>query len=69
MLIISYYVSNKFTFSSMFHNYQTSFASKGNLQITNFQSTSYGKYTFFYMTTRTWKDIQKEMKGVMLHTF
>ena len=61
--------TNWFTFSSMSHNYQTSFASKGNLQIPSAQTISYGKNAFVYMIIRTWNDIQKEMKGVMLNTF
>ena len=53
----------------MFHNYQTSFASKGNLKIPSVQTTSYGKNAFVYTVIRTWNDIQKEMEGVMLNTF
>ena len=76
-LFINKYTNNKlpsiftnwFTFSSMSHNYQTSFASKGNLQIPSVQTTSYGKNAFVYTVIRTWNDIQKEMKGVMLSTF
>ena len=51
------------------HSYQTSFTSKGNLQIPIVQTTSYGKNAFVYMVVRTYNDIQKEMKGVMLNTF
>ena len=43
----------------MSHNYITSFASKGNLQILTLQTTSYGKNAFVYMVIRTWNDIQK----------
>ena len=53
----------------MSHSYQTSFASKGSLQIPSVQTTSYGKNGFVYSVIRTWNDIQKEMKGVMLNTF
>ena len=54
----------------MYHNYQTSFASKGNLEIPSVQTTtSYGKNASVYMVIKTWNDIQKEMKGVMLNTF
>ena len=53
----------------MSHNYQTLFASKGNLQIPSVQTASYGKNVFVYMVIRTWNNIQKEMKGVMLNTF
>ena len=53
----------------MSHNYQTLFASKGNLKIPSVQTTSYGKNAFVYTVIRTWNDIQKEMKGVMLSTF
>ena len=76
-LFINKYTNNKLlsiftnwlTFSSISHNYQTSFASKGNLQIPSVQTTSYGKNAFVYTVIRTWNDIQKEMKGVMLNTF
>ena len=75
-LIINKYINNKlpsiftnwFTFSSMSHNNQISFASKRNLQIPSIQTTSYGKNAFVYMVIRTWNDIQKEIKGVMLNT-
>ena len=76
-LFINKYTNNKlpsiftnwFTFSSMYHNYQPSFASKGNLQIHSVQTKSYGKNDFVYMVIRTWNDIQKEMKYLMLNTF
>ena len=76
-LFINKYTNNKlpsiftnwFTFLSMSQNYQTSFASKGNLQIPSVQTTSYGKNAFVYKVIRTWNDIQKEMEGVMLITF
>ena len=76
-LFINKYTNNKlpsiftnwFTFSSMSHNYQTSFAFKGNLQIPSVQTTSCGKNTFVYMVIKNWNDIQKEVKGVMLNTF
>ena len=61
--------TNLFTFSSMSHIYQTSFASKENLQIPIVQRISYSKNAFVYMAIRTWNDIQKEMKVVMLNTF
>ena len=61
-------VTNWFAFSSMSHNYQTSFASKVSLQIPSVQTT-YGKNGFVYSVIRTWNDIQKEMKGVTLNTF
>ena len=57
-----------YIFIKMSHNYQTSFATKGNLQIPSVQTT-YGKNAFVYTVIRTWNDIQKEMKGVMLNTF
>ena len=53
----------------MSHNYQTLFASKGNLQMASIQTTSHGKNAFVYMLIRTWNNIQKEMKRVMLNTF
>ena len=53
----------------MSHNYQTLFASKGNLQIPSVQTTSYGKNVFVYIVIKNLNDIQKEMKGVMLNTF
>ena len=53
----------------MSHNYQTSFATKGNLQIPSLQTKSYGKNAFVYSVIRTWNGIQKEMKGAMFNTF
>ena len=52
---------SKFTFSSMSHNYQKSFASKGNLQIqaASVQAAS-GKNAFIYVIIQTWNDTQKE---------
>ena len=56
--IINKYANNKlpsiftnwFIVSSMSHNYQTSFASKGNLQILSVQTTSYGKmFSFIWL--------------------
>ena len=75
-LFINKYTNNKLpsiftnmsTFSPMSHNYQTSFASKVNLQIPSVQTTC-GKNAFVYTVIRTWNDIQKEMKGVVLSTF
>ena len=49
----------------MSHNYQTSFASKVNFQISSVQTTLYEKNVFVYMVIETWNDIQKEMKGVI----
>ena len=75
-LFMSKYTNNKllsiftnwFTFSSMSDIHQTSFASKGNLQIPTVQKT-YGKNAFVYMVIKTWNDIQKEMNAVILNTF
>ena len=53
----------------MSHNYQTSFATKGNLQIPSVQTTTYGKNAFVYMVTSTCNDIQKEITVVMLNIF
>ena len=53
----------------MSHDCETSFSSKANLQFPSVQATSYGKDAFVYMAIRTWKGIQKEMKGVLLNTF
>ena len=74
-LFINKYTNNKlppvfnywFTFSSLSHNYQTSFASKGNLQIPSDQTTSYGKNAFVYMTIRTWNDIQRNKRSDVEH--
>ena len=38
----------------MSHNYQSSFASKWNLQIPSVQTTSYGKNAFVYMVIKSW---------------
>ena len=45
----------------MSHNYQKSFASKGNLQIqaASVQAAS-GKNAFIYVIIQTWNDTQKE---------
>ena len=51
------------------HNYQTSFDSKGNLQILSAQTLSYEKIVFAYMDLRTWSGVQKEMEGVILNSF
>ena len=54
-----------------FHNCETLLtiiSNKGNLQIPSVQTT-YGKNAFVDMVLKTWNDIQKEMKGVMLNTF
>ena len=50
--------TNWFTFSSVSHNYQTSFASEGSLQIPSVQTTSYGKNAFVYIVIKSWNDIQ-----------
>ena len=55
-LFIKKYTNNKlpsiftnwFTFSSMSHNYQTLFASEGNLQILSVEGTSWKKYFCLY---------------------
>ena len=73
-LFVNKYTNNKlpsiftnwFTFSSMSHNYQTSFTSKGSFQVPSIQTTSYGKNDFVYMVITIWNDIQKEIKRVML---
>ena len=44
--------TDQFTFSSMSHNCQTSFASKGNLQISNVQTAYHKKNVFIYMTLK-----------------
>ena len=75
-LFMSKYTNNKLpsiftnwvTFLSMSDIYQTSFASKGNLQIPSVQTT-YGKNAFVYMVIKTWNDIQKELNAVILNTF
>ena len=51
----------------MSHSDHISFASRGNLQIYSFQLKSYGKNASAYMAIRTWNDIQKETKDVMLN--
>ena len=77
-LFINKYTNNKspsiftnwFTFSSMFHNYQTLFTSKGNLQIPMSKQHHMEKMLLFsYMVIKTWNDIQKEIKSVMINTF
>ena len=41
----------------------------GNLEIPSVQTTSCGKNYFVFSVIKTWNDIQKEIKGVMLNTF
>ena len=50
--------TNWFTFSSVSHNYQSSFPSEGSLQIPSVQTTSYGKNAFVYIVIKSWNDIQ-----------
>ena len=53
----------------MSHNYQTSFISKGNLQISSVQATSHGKNAFVYMVIRTWNDTNRNEGCNVEHIF
>ena len=53
----------------MSHNYQTSFVSKGNLQISSVQATSHGKNAFVYMVIRTWNDTSRNEGCNVEHIF
>ena len=65
-LFISKYVNNKlppifnswFIFSSIYLNYETSFAAKGHLKSPTDTTTTYGKGTFISIPTKTWSNIQ-----------
>ena len=65
-LFISKYVSNKlpsifnswFIFSSIYHNYETSFATKGHLKSPTDTTTTYDKGAFISIPTKTWNNIQ-----------
>ena len=65
-LFISKYVSNKLPpifnswciLSSIYHNYETSFATKGHLKSPTDTTTTYGKVTFISIPLKTWNNIQ-----------
>ena len=56
-------------FSSTSHNYETSFATKGDLKIPTVTTTTYGKGTFITMATKTLDNIQRKIKDPMINTF
>ena len=68
-LFISKYINNKlpsifnswFIFFSTYHNYETSFTTKGGLKIPTDTTTSYDKGTFISMATKTWHNIQSKL--------
>ena len=76
-LLISNYVHNKlpsifnnwFTFSSCFYQYETPFATKGHFKVPSVKRTSYGKGTITIMVVKTWDDIEKKTKDVLLNSF
>ena len=74
-LFISKYVNSKLPpifnswFSPTSHNYQTSFATKSHLKIPTVTTTTYGKGAFISMATKTWNNIQSQIKDSMINTF
>ena len=76
-LFISKYVNNKlspifnswFLFSSISHNYKTSFSTKGHLKIPTDSTTTYGKGAFISMATKTWNNIQRQIIDPMMNLF
>ena len=70
-LFISKYVKNILPsiFSSTSHNYETSFATKGHLKILTDTTTSYGKKAFISMATKTWNNIQSQIKDPTINIF
>ena len=74
-LLISYYVHNKlpyvfnnwFTFSSNFYQYGTSFATKVHLKVPSVKITSYGKGAITSMVIKTWNNIWKITKDILLN--
>ena len=76
-LLIGKYVKNKlplifhgwFAFSSTSHNYETSFATNGHLKIPTDTATTYSKGVFISMATKTWNNIQSQIKDHVINTF
>ena len=76
-LFISKYVKNILPsifnswciFSSTSHNYETSFATKGHLKILTDTTTTYGKKAFISMATKTWNNIQSQIKDPTINIF
>ena len=75
-LFISKYVNNKlpaifncwFIFSSICHNYETSFAAKGHLKIPTVTTFTYDKGAFISMAIKTW-NTDSQIKDPMINTF
>ena len=53
-------------FSSTSHNYEISFATKGDLKIS---TVLYGKGAFITMATKTLNNIQRQIKDPMINSF
>ena len=76
-LFISKYVKNKlppifdswFIFSSTSHNHETLYAPKSHLKIPTDTTTTYGKGAFVSMATKTWNNIQSQIKDPAINTF
>ena len=74
---ISKYVNNKsfpifnscFIFSSNFHNYETSFLTKGHRQVPTDTTTTYVKGTLISMVTKIWNNIQSQTEDPMITIF
>ena len=60
--------TNWFTFSLMSHNYHHRLPLKKTFKPLVSKQHHMKKNYFVYVAIRTWSNIQKEMKGVMLHT-
>ena len=76
-LLIGKYVNNKlplifhswFAFSSTSHNYETSFATNFHLEIPTDTATTYSKGVFISTASKTWNNIQSQIKDPMINTF
>ena len=56
-------------FSSTSHNYEISFATKGDLKISTVPTRTYGKGAFITMATKTLNNIQRQIKDPMINSF
>ena len=62
-------VNSWFKFSFTSHNYETSFVTKGHLKIPTVSTRTYGEGAFISMTTRTWNNIQTQIKDPRINHF
>ena len=61
--------NNWFTFSWNFHQYKTSFTTKDHFKFPSVKATSFGKGAIINMVTKTWNNILKITKDVLLNSF